>query len=33
MRENLSLGFANNKGANQPAHPQSDQHLIGKYYI
>ena len=30
MRENLSLGFANNKGADQPAHPGS---LISVFVI
>ena len=30
MRENLSLGIANNKGADQPAHPRS---LISTFII
>ena len=38
MRENLSLWFANNKGADQPAHPRSlisafVVRLIGKDHI
>ena len=30
MQENLSLGFVNNKGADQPAHPRS---LISPFVV